>query len=483
MSAAQAGQALPAVYAAPTARTAPAPASGSDGLVQRYYSRPDLVPPAMAIDLKTAPLSPGLMLLTPKATTNEQLGPMLIDDTGSPVWFAPRGDKLRLVMNAQQQTYKGKPVIMWWEGSWVPLGWGMGHVVIADDHYRTIAQVGMDDSIDLHAIKITPENTLLAVSYHTTSVVDGRPTLRPIVECTIREIDIASGKVLTTWNSLDHIPVTESYLRSNELMGWDYLHFNAIDLDANGNIVVSGRNTHTIYTIDRHSGQILSRLGGRFSDYKLTPDAEFAWQHNVRYQPGGFSMFDNEAAAAFPSVPPSRPASRAILLHVDEATKTATLARSVSTVDGLSTGTQGSNQLLPDGHDLVNWGDTGRLSEFDENNQLIFAAHFTGPTVNTYVANHVDWHGTPTDPPAVAAYGNAQGVAVYASWNGATELRRWQLLTGNDRNHLKVVTTADRSGFETMVTAAGAAKYAQVRALDANGRVLGSSAVVSVTPA
>ncbi|WP_169735476.1 arylsulfotransferase family protein [Actinokineospora inagensis] len=463
------------VFAAPSAAAAPP-------VVKPYLSRQDLVPPVIKVDTNTAPTSPGLILLTPKATTNEQMGPMLVDDSGNPLWFDQRGDKIRLVMNAQKQTYRGKPVLMWWEGAFIPLGWGMGTVTIVDDHYRTVAQVGVDNSIDLHAIKITPQNTLIAVSYRTTNTVPGGVSLRPIVENVIREIDIATGKVLWTWSSLDHIPTNESYLRSNELVAWDYLHFNAVDLNADGNIVISGRNTHTVYTIERGTGKILSRMGGKFSDYTVAPDAQFAWQHNVQVTANGdISMFDNEQGATFPPTSPTLPYSRAIVVHVDPATKTVSLVRSVHTPDNLGTGAQGSNQPMPDGHDFVSWGDTGRYSEFDQNNQMIYDAHFTGATVNTFVGNRVDWHGYPTEPPAIAATKTATGgVTAYASWNGSTELRRWQLLTGNDPKHLKVVSEVPRGGFETSLTDAGAATYAAVRALDANGKVLATSPVAQV---
>ncbi|WP_285506929.1 arylsulfotransferase family protein [Actinokineospora sp. NBRC 105648] len=466
-----------ALAAVPVAPLAPVDAAG------RFLSRPDLFPPAITVDRAVAPTSPGTILLAPKsAAGTAQTGPMLVDDSGSPVWFLPRGDKLRLVMNAQAQTYQGKPVLIWWEGSFVPLGWGQGMVTIVDQNYRTVAQVGQDRSVDLHAIRITPQNTLITVGYRTTTTTPDGVSLRPIVENVIREIDIASGRVLMTWSSLDHIPLAESYLRSNELMGYDYLHINAVDLDDAGNLVVSGRNTHTVYTLERGTGRVLSRLGGKHSDYALPPEAVFAWQHNVRAVPGGdISMFDNEAAASFPPTTPTRPSSRAITLHLDPVARTATLARSLSTPDGLSTGAQGSNQTLPDGHALVSWGDRGRFSEFDRDGAMIYDAHFANPSTDTYVANRVDWHATPTEPPAVAALRAADGgVTAYASWNGATEVRRWQLLTGSNRNRLTVAGEASRSGFETVVSAARGDGFAAVRALSADGKVLGTSPVVEV---
>ena len=71
-------------------------------------------------------------------------------------------------------------------------------------------------------------------------------------------------------------------------------------------------------------------------------------------------------------------------------------------------------------------------------------------------------------------------MAVYASWNGATRVASWQLLSGASAAHLAAVSPTPRTGFETTIPASPAA-FVQVRALDASGKVLGSSKVVRST--
>ncbi|HET9470411.1 MAG TPA: hypothetical protein VFO24_04855, partial [Usitatibacter sp.] len=69
--------------------------------------------------------------------------------------------------------------------------------------------------------------------------------------------------------------------------------------------------------------------------------------------------------------------------------------------------------------------------------------------------------------------------AVYASWNGATDVTSWQLLTGASATHLTPTgATTPRSGFETTIPAPAAAFY-QVRALSASGKVLATSRAVA----
>jgi hypothetical protein len=69
---------------------------------------------------------------------------------------------------------------------------------------------------------------------------------------------------------------------------------------------------------------------------------------------------------------------------------------------------------------------------------------------------------------------------LYASWNGATEVDRWQLLAGSRPGELRPVTAARTRGFETALHSPDPAPRFAVRALDRNGVTLGSSAEVAV---
>ncbi len=90
-----------------------------------------------------------------------------------------------------------------------------------------------------------------------------------------------------------------------------------------------------------------------------------------------------------------------------------------------------------------------------------------------------EWIGTPYYPPSAAVRADGRGSVVYASWNGSTQTRAWQVLAGSSPDSLTVVVGhAPRSGFETAVTTTATGPYFQVRAVDASGRVLKESKVV-----
>jgi hypothetical protein len=64
---------------------------------------------------------------------------------------------------------------------------------------------------------------------------------------------------------------------------------------------------------------------------------------------------------------------------------------------------------------------------------------------------------------------------VYASWNGATQVAAWKILGGPDAATLRPVASSARAGFETAIPAPPGEREFEVQALDASGRVLGTS--------
>src|SRR5207244_12403356 len=93
----------------------------------------------------------------------------------------------------------------------------------------------------------------------------GVPAGGLVWDCVLQEIYLKTGLVLFEWHSLDHVPITDSYRRPQKDKLYDYFHFNSIDELPDGNLLVSSRDTHTVYDIDRSTGRIVWRLGGKHS--------------------------------------------------------------------------------------------------------------------------------------------------------------------------------------------------------------------------
>ena len=127
---------------------------------------------------------------------------------------------------------------------------------------------------------------------------------------------------------------------------------------------------------------------------------------------------------------------------------------------------------------LVGWGAEPFFSEFSKDGTLLLDAEFPAG-VGSYRAFRFPWTGRPTEAPAVAALPTGgDRVDVYASWNGATEVARWEALAGSKVNALQPIGSAPRGGFETTISVRTSAPLVAARALDAAGKVLGTSAAI-----
>jgi hypothetical protein len=167
--------------------------------------------------------------------------------------------------------------------------------------------------------------------------------------------------------------------------------------------------------------------------------------------------------------------SRGIVIEVDEEKMSATLLQEYTSPEKLLTTSQGNVQLLPNANVFIGWGSAPIISEFSYEGKLLFNARFP-PDVESYRAFRFPWTGHPTDAPAVVAEpGPEDGVTLYASWNGATEVATWEVLAGPRPGRLEPVDSFPRDGFETAMSVQTSDPYVAVRARDNADKVLGAS--------
>jgi hypothetical protein len=441
-----------------------------------FVSAPGLHPPKVTVTTHLPGTSGGYVFVSPISSgkPSGQLGPMILDSRGDPVWVdtLPAGT---LATNLRVQIYMGKPVLTWWQGRIFTQGYGDGVGMIADSSYRVIATVRAGNGFvaDLHELLLTPNDTALITAYrtvpHDTSTVGGA-LKGTLLDSAVQEIDAATGRVVFQWDALNAVPPSDTYAKVVKSL-WDPYHLNSVDVGPSGDLLVSARNTWTVYDIDRRTGAMRWQLGGKHSSFALGPGVRFAYQHDARFHGADvISVFDNEAG------PTVGPLSRALFVTLDMAARTAAVARQ-STRPGVLANSQGNVQLLPNGSVFVGWGAQPYYSEFGPSGTLLYEARFPG-TDESYRALRSPWIGLPVTPPAVAVLRGGGVTRVYASWNGATQVARWRVLTGSAPTNLKPLATMPRHGFETIAVVHGAGTYFAVQALNGEGQVLGTSATV-----
>jgi hypothetical protein len=420
----------------------------------------------------------GYIFVAPKQSDpTAPAGPAIVDDQGRVVWYQqlPAGEE---ATDFRTQTYRGRPVLTWWQGRSKLAGYGFGVDEIYDRHYRKVGEVKAAGgySADLHEFQLTPRGTALITVYDEVpadlSHVGG-PKHSWALDCIVQEIDVATGKLLFQWHSIGHVPLSESR-QANQEPAWhatkrrpfDYFHINSVSEGPDGTLLVSARNTSTIYLIAR-DGHVVWRIGTAKSDFGPPAAVMMRYQHDARLHPGDLlTFFDNGA------IPREEWLSTPTVLHLDPKTKTATVVKRFIHPARISSPYEGDVQLLPDGGALVGWGGVGKVTEFAPSGKVRFELALRAG--DTYRAFRLLWNGSPVGGPAIAV----RGSTVSASWNGELGIAAWRVLAGSDPGHLASEARVSSTGLETSIPLPERPAAVAVEALDGAGKLLGRSPVL-----
>ncbi|KAL1962678.1 hypothetical protein VTN77DRAFT_9312 [Rasamsonia byssochlamydoides] len=482
-----------------------------------FVTRPELKPPKFNVKVYDKDqVSPGYWFVAPYAVIEPeapskkwspcQVGPHIYDGDGMLIWsgaclFPNRNIfdfKVTDVIDGQQSHSHLSFILQHAYNNDQTEEQSKGAGLILNGHYEHEAVVPVTNDLDafnMHEFNVLDGGkTALACTYRT-EVVDfaalglqgqsGR-----VVVGGFEEIDVATGKVLFEWKSSDHVPLSESDFSVPESpaqvgSGWDYIHVNSVDKNADGDYLLSARFTNTIYLISGKDGHIIWRLGGKRSDF--VQDFTFYRQHHARFIESNSThtiiSFLNNASDEGSQ---REDVSAALYVVLDTAARpmTARVLRRYERPDGGLTRLRGDVQTLPNGNVFVGWSQQGYHSEFTPNGSCVMEARFASDRFSTYRAYKFDFVGRPSEPPVLkaAAYGSTASdltTIIYVSWNGATEVAAWNFYARADSTGPSVkIGTAAKSGFETMFVADGYMDWVSADAIDAEGNILGTSEVV-----
>lgn len=487
----------------------------------QYKSRTDLAPPRINITIPaTSDVEPGYLFVAPFAglvdTPWEQHGPRqaapyILRDNGDLVWSGYGAFSIWST-NFQAARWRGKDVLFSFEGDHNPgYGHGHGHITFVDQHYETIRELraGNHKLVDKHEFHVVNEETGLIQIYQPVprdlTPWGAKPEQQWIVNAIIQELDIATGKVLFEWSSLDHVTPDEAILPINPGQAgagynssdaWDYFHINSVDKDTSGNYLISARDACSVHKINGTDGSIIWRLAGTNSSFDLGDGVDFCFQHHARWlsQEGDeevISLYDNSAHGTEHddgSEVHTAPTSSGKIIRVNTNTWKADLVQGFYPPDDLRSKSQGSTQILPGGNALVNWGSSGAVTEYKPDGTPIFHAYMDsgdlGVGVQNYRAFRFNWTGLPTEDPAIVSLKNADGTTAYVSWNGDTETRVWRFYEVTDEHGSReFIGETKRESFETSLHVDGGYPAKIVaEAVDSRGNVLRETGIALTEP-
>lgn len=238
-------------------------------------------PPVLNITTTGTP-APGYMFVGPRGEQANGTAAVIYDGSGNLVWQSADAVTSNIIV----QELNGEPVLTYWDGDMMAIGYGYGVVHVLDTSYNEIHTVSLTSGnyvtpdvpnitsfIDLHESQMTDRNTMLVTAYNTTQTdltsVGGADD-GWILAATFNEIDVATNDVVFTWNVLDHldeIPLTASHQAvtgtgKNQSDPWDAFHINSVAQVDNG-YLVSLRHLWRILYIG-NDGSVIWQLDVRF---------------------------------------------------------------------------------------------------------------------------------------------------------------------------------------------------------------------------
>ena len=454
---------------------------------EHYVTQPELRPPKVTVktadpklegDIFTDPLpAPEIHPGEKELLKFEPVGPnglMILDPEGKLMWWHQLPEEVGSM--DEPITYEGKTALQWWQGKVTVNAFGLGEGVIANSSYEPIAHIkaGNGLQVDIHELYVTPEGQAYIIAVEPVCLPECSKEHPPVFDDEAQEIDIKTGLVMWDWHALGHVPDSETEVPPADGV-WDPYHMNSLQALPEHRLLISMRDTSGVYEIERDSGDILWQIAPKSSSsFKLEKAATFHFQHDARLSGKKLTeltLFGDEAG------PPFYGPSRGLVLALGK-TRVRVVHQYKNPQETVAVA-EGSMQVLPHGEALVGFGATQYFAEFKKGGKLVFEAELPEGD-GTYRVMRSPWKGTPNTKPAVVAKRESPSdVNVYVSWNGATEVAKWEVLAGESEATLMPVATAAWANFETRIAVSSADTLFEVKALNAEGKVIGASEAVS----
>jgi hypothetical protein len=231
--------------------------------------------------------------------------------------------------------------------------YGMNNSGIRDKQYIT----PLEFALDIHDLQVMGDGSYYVlgrdhITIDMSQYVTGGDTAAILIAHTVHHMD-ADDNELWRWHSFEHydiLDVDESIDLTNHAIDWT--HCNSIEVDPDGNIIISTRNFNEITKIDRQTGEIIWRFGGERNQFQFINDNRgFGRQHDARVlSNGNLALFDN-GHLLIPQY------SSYVEYEIDVQNFTATLIRRYSRNGTIYSQSRGGVQELSNGNILISWDD------------------------------------------------------------------------------------------------------------------------------
>ncbi|KAF5564307.1 hypothetical protein FNAPI_2200 [Fusarium napiforme] len=324
-----------------------------------------------------------------------------------------------------------------------------------------------------------------------------------------QEVELETNRVTNVWRSFTHVNLTDTMVKYSPKKtfmhgdGFDWFHIDSVSKTSKGHYLVSSRSLSAIILLQADSLNPRWVLGGKrnqFKDLSGGNATNFANQYNAKFVQGNesqISFFDNQVTTSGSCSGDN--CSRGVVVELDYEEMTVRLLHEFYHPQKISSGSGGSVQGLDNGNFLIGWGANPGITEHTSNGTVVMDiqrgviphATYGDPDLDmsVYRAWKMEWIGRPPWGPSIASAlpGNeATNATIYVSWNGDTQVDRWEVYAGEDDKNAtsspRLLANSSRFGFETeiLLEALPLPRSARAVGVSKSGKILGSTAIVNL---
>lgn len=317
---------------------------------------------------------------------------------------------------------------------------------------------------DGHDLKVLPDGSYYIIANRTNAVdmslyISGAPTNAVVTETVVQRFT-AADELIFQWRAWDNYDIRDVVPSGNT----DFAHMNGIDIDDDGNLLVSARHLSEVTKVDCDSGDIIWRLSGAHSTFTFVNDPfnGTSYQHNISALSNGrYMVFDN-GDYHLPMV------SRAVEYQIDLTNMTATMVWQFRDTPDKYALWLGSAQRLPTGNTLIDFVLPGypKAIEVDSNDVKRFELSLV-PGSESYRAFRFPWHGVAVAPYLVVEP-QADSLTLIFNKFGDTNVAYYRIYGANSP-HPTTLLAESNTPLKQFGDLTNGLYYFRVTAVDPNG--------------
>lgn len=327
---------------------------------------------------------------------------------------------------------------------------------------------------DSHDLQVLEDGSYLLLGLRTihnvdmSRIIEGGHPNAVVHETCIQEFTAADELIFQwrAWENFDVAAIGPEEFEDVRSPSVRVSHMNAIDIDQDGHILVSSRHLNEVTKIDRRTGQVIWRLGGRYSDFVFVNDplGGFSCQHDIRVVgPHRYTVFDNGNEH-------DPPVSRAVEYELDPNAMTATLIWEYRATPDRYAYHQGNAQRLPNGNTLVNFvlSEYPKVTEVNREGEVEFEMDFISGSAVAYRVFRFPWTGT-VEVPYLVVEPNADKVTLLFNKFGDPHTAYYRVYGGFDPQPQTLIATCDQTLLHLRDLENDRRYYFRVTAVDVDG--------------